>query len=139
PGVARIEDDAPAPVSRYGASKLAGEQAARELAARVPVTVVRPTMVFGGEDRAMLPLFRMAARGAAVTPGRGAVSLVHVDDLVALVRATAGGETLAPGGGPGQGVYFASAATPRWPDLARRVATALGRRRVLAVAAPRAA
>jgi nucleoside-diphosphate-sugar epimerase len=138
PGQARTEDDAPAPVSRYGASKLAGEQAARELSGRLAITIVRPPVVFGDDDQAMLPLFRVAARGFAVTPGKGAVSLVHVDDLVALLRAAAGGETVTADGGPGRGVYFGGFdEAPTWPELARRVAIATGRRGALALSAPR--
>jgi nucleoside-diphosphate-sugar epimerase len=134
---ARTEDDPPAPVSRYGASKLAGEQAAREFAARVPITIVRPPVVFGGGDLAMLPAFRMAARGVAVAPGRGRVSLIHVTDLVAAIRAAAvRGEALTPDG-VGRGIYFAGAdESPAIPELARRVAAAVGRPRALIVPAP---
>ncbi|HVK75342.1 MAG TPA: NAD(P)-dependent oxidoreductase [Kofleriaceae bacterium] len=138
PGVARVEDDRPTPVSRYGESKLAGEQAARDLAGRLPITIVRPPVVFGGGDRAMLPLFQMAARGLAVTPTRDQVSLVHVEDLVALLRAAAAGETLATDGPPGRGVYFGGFdEAPTWPALARRVAAAVGRSRTLTLTPPR--
>jgi nucleoside-diphosphate-sugar epimerase len=129
-GRARTEEDAPAPVSRYGASKLAGEQAAREVASRVAITIVRPPVVFGGGDHAMLPMFKLAARGLAPVPVRNAISLVHVEDLVALLRAAARGETITPDG-VGQGVYFGGFdETPSWPELARRVASAVGRRAV---------
>jgi len=138
-GRPRTEDDAPSPVSRYGASKLAGEQAARELSARTKITIVRPPIVFGGGDQAMLPLFKFAARGLAIVPTRASMSLVHVEDLVELVRAAARGETIAPEAAPGQGVYFAGFdEAPSFPSLASRVGLACGRSRTRVVSIPRA-
>jgi nucleoside-diphosphate-sugar epimerase len=84
------EDDPPAPVNGYGASKLRGEELLRSAAAGVPWTIVRPPWVYGPGDRATLSLFRLAARGffPAVRGGCMEISLVHVQDLVeALVLA----------------------------------------------------
>ena len=47
-GKPRTEDEQPAPVSMYGRSKLAAEQAAREFADRVPTVIVH-----GTEDRSV--------------------------------------------------------------------------------------
>lgn len=49
-GRPRIESDVPAPVSAYGRSKLAGELAAAGYAGGVPISIVRPPMVFGTGD-----------------------------------------------------------------------------------------
>jgi nucleoside-diphosphate-sugar epimerase len=84
-GRPRTERDPPAPISQYGVSKFEGEQAARQWAGEVPISIVRPPFVFGGGDRASLPLFRMIRRwGAQVIP-RGhdlELSLIHVQDFI---------------------------------------------------------
>ena len=96
------------PVSRYGRAKLAAERAAREHSGTVPITVVRPPMVFGEHDRGSLPLFRAASKGFSVSPTRDPfeVCAVHARDLaVALVSAIESGERI--GETPGSGIYYA--------------------------------
>jgi nucleoside-diphosphate-sugar epimerase len=56
------DDVAPRPLSDYGRSKLAAERAARAHAPHVPVTIVRPPLVYGPRDRRTLPLFVAASR-----------------------------------------------------------------------------
>ncbi len=77
-----VESDKPEPVSLYGRSKLAAERAARRWSGEVPVTTIRPPIVFGEHDKETLELFRMADRGWHVIPGLKArrVSLVHASD-----------------------------------------------------------
>jgi dihydroflavonol-4-reductase len=106
PGAPLTEDDPPAPVSRYGASKLAGEAAARELADRLPITIVRPPAVFGPHDTNFLPAFQSAVRGVGVDFG-AQLSMIHVADLAELLRVAAErGETVTREGSLGTGVYF---------------------------------
>ncbi len=128
----RREDEVPAPVSRYGAAKLAAEQAAAEYADRVPTTIVRPPMVFGPGDRSTFKLFRMASRGRFFTPTRrvSRMSLISVTDLARLLILVAErGERLrANDDSPGRGIYFAAAReTPTLPELGQQIAGALGR------------
>jgi nucleoside-diphosphate-sugar epimerase len=72
-------------LSRYGASKLAGEQ--RVTAAALDWTVVRPPAIYGPRDREMLDLFRLARRGIVPLPPGGRLSAIHVDDLARLLLA----------------------------------------------------
>ena len=67
--------------SPYAASKVAGERLV--LAARIPVTVVRPTMVFGRESPNQRALARLATLPVPMLPGQGHVRVqpIHVDDL----------------------------------------------------------
>jgi dihydroflavonol-4-reductase len=84
----RREEDPPAPTGPYGESKLAGERACLEAAAgRIPLTVVRPAIVYGPWERDMLQLFRQARRGLVPRiRGDSLVSLIHAADLAELLE-----------------------------------------------------
>ena len=140
-GRPRVESDAPIPVSAYGRSKLAGEQAAARYAGVVPISIVRPPMVFGPGDRGMLEMFRPIGRwGIHIVPGRGerCFSLIYVADLVeGLLLAAEKGERLHPNGSPGQGIYFMAADDyPTYAELGQAMATALGKKRAIVVHLP---
>jgi dihydroflavonol-4-reductase len=140
-GQPRVESDSPTPVSAYGRSKLAGEQAAAKYAGAVPISIVRPPIVFGPGDRGMLEMFRPIARwGIHVVPGQGEryFSLIHVADLVeGLLLIAEKGERLHHNGSPGQGIYFIAADDyPTYAELGQAMATALGKKRVTVVHLP---
>ncbi len=121
----RTESDRPRPVSRYGHSKRAGELAAERAAHRVPITIVRPGIVFGPGDRELLPVFHTLRwlRSHIIAGLRPPpLSWIYVEDLVRLlVAAGEQGRRLPPVTGSdasnGQGCYFACA--PEWPDFAQ--------------------
>jgi len=80
------EEDPPHPLTAYGRSKLAAEDAVRQ-GARHSWTIIRPPAVYGPRDVAFLPVFRMAARGIFlhVTDREYSFTLVHAHDLARAV------------------------------------------------------
>lgn len=70
-------------LSIYGASKAKAEQLV--IASALDWTIIRPPGVYGPGDTEMFDMFRIAARGWALLPPRGRVSVIHVDDLARLL------------------------------------------------------
>ena len=68
-GGALDESSGPGPLTAYGRSKQAGEEAVRDTG--VPVTIVRPPAVYGPRDRAFLNVFRTARRRGRAPPRLG--------------------------------------------------------------------
>jgi nucleoside-diphosphate-sugar epimerase len=142
-GRLRVPGDPYCPVSFYGRSKRAGEAIAEQFADRVPITVVRPSIVFGPGDRLALPLFAVPDRWRVhLVPGYlpNRFSMIHVADLVELlIRAAERGKRLecdTPGRTSRPGYYFAAGDEhPTYYELGRLLAKALGHRvRVIPVA-----
>ena len=50
-------DDPATPLTRYGKSKLASEQAAKSRSDHIPITILRPVSLYGPRDRATLTMF----------------------------------------------------------------------------------
>jgi dihydroflavonol-4-reductase len=80
-------EDAPLkPGDIYQTTKLEGERLARETGARLdlPVTIVRPTGIYGPGDRRLLKMFRGVARRRFPMLGDGEIyyHLTYIDDLV---------------------------------------------------------
>jgi nucleoside-diphosphate-sugar epimerase len=78
------EDACLRPFSAYGTSKIMAEQSLAGLERLMPVTIVRPPVVYGPRDRDLAILFRLVARGflPVVSPSP-AFSVVYVKNLVA--------------------------------------------------------
>jgi dihydroflavonol-4-reductase len=81
------DEDAPLrPGDIYQVTKVEGEQIAREAAQRtgMPVTIARPSGIYGPGDRRLLKLFRGVARRRFVVLGSGDIfyHLTYIDDLV---------------------------------------------------------
>jgi nucleoside-diphosphate-sugar epimerase len=94
-GRAVCATDAPRPVSAYGRSKLAGEEAVK--AAGVSFTILRPCAVYGPRETAIRDLFVAASRGVVpvLAGGRSRIQLVYGPDVAtavlgALVRGARG-------------------------------------------------
>ncbi|MGH7674083.1 MAG: NAD-dependent epimerase/dehydratase family protein, partial [Gemmatimonadales bacterium] len=112
------ERGAPAPVTDYGRSKLAGELLVR--AAALPWTIVRPPVVYGEGDREILKVFKLARRGLAPVFGDGSqeLSVIHAADLATALIAAA----TTPRGV--RRIYYAAHTEP---TTSREFATAVGR------------
>ena len=124
-GRALTEGEKPNPISWYGESKLKSEEEALGFKDRFPVTIIRPSAVYGPRDKETLIIFKMIQRGCLFTPGRldRRFSLVHVSDLVAaVIRA---GEQEA---GSGEVFYVSAFEIFSWDDVGRAIARALGRK-----------
>lgn len=87
PEPVRTEADPVTPVSAYGQSKLAGEEALRDLAdahSTFRHLILRPPAVYGPRDGTVLNLFKLVKHGILPVPDVPAsrLSLVYVGDLV---------------------------------------------------------
>mgnify|MGYP001595472447 FL=1 len=76
------EKDNPLPVSDYGKSKLRAEKAVLGYSDRIPISILRPSAVYGPRDKELFLFFKLIKRGIMPYWGDGQTSLVYVDDLI---------------------------------------------------------
>ncbi len=110
------------PVTAYGRSKLAGEEAVR--ASSLPWVILRPPMVYGPRDTEVLKLFKMARWGLAPIFGKGdqELSAIFGPDLAgALIAAGTSPNTIGKTYLPCHPEVFTSRA------FAQEIGTAVGR------------
>ncbi len=137
------EQDLAQPVSLYGKSKLAAEEAAREFAADVPLSIVRPPIVFGEGDRDVFEMFKpIAQHGLHVVAGSGSgrFSLIYAGDLAtAIHRVAQTGERVPTDGDvtTGTGQYYAAHQDhPRYTELGDIIGAALQQEKVRVLKMP---
>ncbi len=118
-------DRTPSPVTHYGRSKLEAERAALAAKGDLPVTVVRPPMIYGPRDSETFAFFQTVSRGVLplVAGGENTLSVVYVGDAAsACVRAIFADV-------PSGRAYFVEDGTVyRWRDMLADVERALGKR-----------
>ncbi|MCP4427114.1 MAG: NAD-dependent epimerase/dehydratase family protein [Chloroflexi bacterium] len=118
------EMDKPQPIEAYGISKLEGEKAVNEFGGSIPITIIRPSAVYGPGDRDFLNVFRSLSRRLGIYPGcrDNYLSVIYVKDLVkGIVQAAktpeSSGET-----------YFLAANTPiTWQTLYNGIAKVMAK------------
>jgi nucleoside-diphosphate-sugar epimerase len=125
-GVALTSATSPAPISRYGRSKLAAEAQVRRYAGRLPATILRLPSVYGPREQGLFRLIKWITRGFAVTVGTWdrEASLIYVRDLVQGMIAAA----MSPPGAPVVRLYYLAHPAPvSWAAFAAAVGRAVGR------------
>lgn len=76
------EDCKTMPVSVYGRTKLEGEKIAYGCRGKLPVTIIRPPVVYGPRDRDLLVFFKMVKSGIIPYWGKCWYSFLYVEDLI---------------------------------------------------------
>jgi nucleoside-diphosphate-sugar epimerase len=123
-GESLTEDAAPQPVSHYGRSKLAAEEAVRNSELRERAVVVRPPVVYGPRDTDVYQVIRGVARGWMPRIGKAErrFSLIYVSDLVDGLLAAADRESVG-----GKTFFIAHAVPISWDEFAHTAARLMNR------------
>ena len=128
------EDAEPRPVTHYGRSKLEAERAVLAKAGEIPVTVIRPPMIYGPRDRETLAFYTSVKRGVLPMTGDGSntLSITYVEDCAdAVVRAVTHYD--APSG---RAYFVEDGAVYVWRDALGEIEKALGRRAFVRIGMP---
>ena len=72
------------PVTFYGQSKLAGEEIALQYSQSIPLTVIRPPLVYGPREENFFTFIKLIQKGWGLQIGRAGkeLSLIYVSDLI---------------------------------------------------------
>ena len=121
-----VPDDAePRPVTHYGRSKLLAERAVLAMKERLPVTVIRPPLIYGPRDRETLAFFTSVSRGVLplLGDGRNTLSMVYGEDCAAAIVKAVTAEV------PSGRTYFVEDGQVYvWREALSEVEKALGKR-----------
>ena len=124
----------PNPVTHYGRSKLGAERSARAEVGALPITIIRPPMIYGPRDREMLPFFKSVQLGVLPLTGSptSRLSAIYAADCAgACVKALAAEV-------PSGSTYFVEDGhLETLGGLIAHIENALGRRAWLRIPVPR--
>jgi nucleoside-diphosphate-sugar epimerase len=130
-----VPDDAePKPVTHYGRSKLEAEREVLAVKDRIPVTVVRPPLIYGPRDRETLAFFTSVKNGVLPMTGDGTntLSVVYASDCAAaIVRAVT-----ATHGESGRTYFVDDGAVYVWREALGEIEQAMGKRAWVRVGMP---
>ncbi|MBP9111308.1 MAG: NAD(P)-dependent oxidoreductase [Polyangiaceae bacterium] len=118
-------DAVPSPVTHYGRSKLESEKLVLSMKEALPVTVIRPPMIYGPRDTESLQLFQWVARGILPMNGDGSntLSLIYADDAAsACVRA------IDSDAANGKSYFVEDGSVYEWKLALRDIENALGKK-----------
>jgi len=116
------ESDPAHPVGPYGQSKLKAEATVLAYQSHLPVTVLRPSAIYGPYDTDFLRLFRAIKRGflPSIGPQELYVDMCFVTDLVrGILAASESADTCGE-------VFFLSGTCHTWRDIGREIARQMG-------------
>ncbi|MCK4909391.1 MAG: NAD-dependent epimerase/dehydratase family protein [Planctomycetes bacterium] len=123
-GRAVTEESECRPIADYGLSKLQGERAILKYSADLPITIIRPPVVYGPRDRDLFVYFRTINAGVKPIVGpRKYFSIIYVSDLVAGINQAAESEKAV-----GRIYFMANQKYYSFEDIGRLVQQALGRK-----------
>jgi len=118
------ESRPPQPITWYGGSKWAAEQALLSMKGNLPLTIIRPAAVFGPRDRDFFTYFDLVNRRLQLKLGKEErrISLIYVRDLIELIllaleNESAVGET-----------YFGSGQAISYEEFSEAISKVLGKR-----------
>ena len=119
------DDAAPRPVTQYGRSKLAAEQAVLAARDRLPVTVIRPPFIYGPRDRETLAFFTSVKNGVlpVLGDGRNTLSVIYGEDCAAAIVCAALSD-----GPSGRSYFVDDGSVYVWRDALAEVEKAVGKR-----------
>ncbi|MGA9363273.1 MAG: NAD-dependent epimerase/dehydratase family protein [Bacteroidota bacterium] len=115
------------PVTHYGRSKMMAELEILKVRDQLPVTIIRPSAVYGPRERDWLEYFKYIKQGIQPLMGFGKkfLSLIHSDDLVSGIIAAAESSQA-----EGETYFLGSETTYSTEDIGDVVARILNRRTV---------
>jgi nucleoside-diphosphate-sugar epimerase len=115
------------PITRYGKSKFAQEQLAKSYMKKLPITIVRPTAIYGERDTEIYLFFKTYKQGLMGLIGfdKKQVSLVHVEDLSrGIVLAATSANSI------GQTYFIGSEDYYDWLQIGEACRNAIGRKAI---------
>ena len=118
PGRAREDDIRLIPITPYGVSKLLGEQEVR--ASSLDWVVLRPPVIFGERDRALVGLYKLMAKGVVLSwKPEKQLTVAYAKNVAAAVAFLLKRDV-------SREVYLIGDATLSWEEFAQKVMETLG-------------
>jgi dihydroflavonol-4-reductase len=107
------------PVTFYGQSKLAGEKIAMKYSQSLPITIIRPPVVYGPREENFFTFLKLIKKGWGLQIGRAdkELSLIYVSDLVeAMLKASDSSKQ------EGQSYFVTDGNVYIWEEIAKKCA-----------------